>query len=69
MTKSIRYIYKKKINSKQHSPGGKAWLPAFATAGINSWAIIKEASQCQLLSDRFPLIFLCLKFQENKTCR
>lgn len=68
MTKSIRYIYQK-ISSKEHSPRGKAWLPTFATAGINSWAIIKEAPEGQLLSDRFSLIFLCLKFQENKKCR
>lgn len=49
-----------------HSPRRKAWLATFTTAGINSWAIIKETSKRQLLPDRLPLIFLSLKKNKKK---
>lgn len=53
-------------HTRPHSPRGKAWFPAFAAAGIDSRAIVEEASKCQFLSDRLSLIFLCLEFQERK---
>lgn len=57
---------RQKTDSQVHSPRGKAWLPALAAAGIDSRAIVEEAPECQLLSDRLSLILLCLKFQEKK---
>lgn len=64
MTKPIRNIPGNQLNA--HSPRGEAGLPAPAAAGVKPGPVIKEAAEGQLLSDRFSLIFLCLKFQENK---